>query len=82
MIPTQPEMFRLIEDENCELVGEGSWQLSEILDFFCEHYKMTTSEFNTCFRTIIDTWAILCKEQRWENECRKNGWLIGWVKAA
>ncbi len=82
MIPTQPEMFRLIEDEGCELVGEGRWELSEILDFFYEYYKMTDAEFNKCFRTIINTWAALCKEQRWENECRKNGWTIGWAKGA
>ena len=82
MIPTQPQMFRLIEDQNRELIGEGRWESSEILDFFYEYYKMTDAEFNACFRKIIETWGILCKEQRWKNECRKNGWTIGWGVAA
>ena len=74
MIPTRAEILNLILDENCELVEDGRWELYEILDFIYDHCKMTDAEFNASFRMIIDTWGVLCKDQRWDHRCRKNGW--------
>lgn len=81
-IPTRSEIYSFIVNENCELLGDGRWELYEICRDVRKFLNVSLYDwYNTVRPVVIEVHLELCQRQRVENFCREHKFALGALAA-
>lgn len=81
-IPTRSEIYSFIVNENCELLGDGRWELYEIFRDVRKFLNVSLYDWhNTVRPVVIEVHRELCERQRVEDFCRSHKFAVGALAA-